>query len=296
MLPAFVFRWMKESSATGFLRFGRKPNVRVQDGEKRYWLGRCCEDCFNQWETPFSAQVFYPLIANGAQRIRYGDWMLKYCVSVSWRVLSMFVEDSPLSHFNDRQRGAVALALKKWAGFLLGTELNPGVYEQHLLPLDSVESFTGGNMPSNINRYLLRAADIDVVAGGGGAFVYSKFAKFILVGFIDVPNPKEWVGTKIHVRDGHVGQGNFTLPKEFGDFIFDKCRRYAEIKEEISENQRAKIAASMRKDLERVAGSETFKALHQDVTLFGKEAFRPVNYAVNYGDTLLNKLISHHFL
>lgn len=276
MLPAFVFRWMKESSATGFLRFGKEPNRRVQDGEKRYWMGCCCEDRLNQWGTPFSDQVFYPLIANGGQRIRYGDWMLKYCVSVSWRVLSMFVEDSRLDHFNERQRAAVARALDRWSGFLLGTEGNPGVYEQHLLPLDSVESFSGGNMPSNINRYLLRAADIDIVAGGGGAFVYSKFAKFILVGFIDVPHPKEWVGTKIHVRDGHVGQGDFTLPKEFGDFIFDKCRRYAEIKEQISENQQAKIAASMRKDLERTATSETFKALHQDVTLFGKKVFRPV--------------------
>lgn len=276
VLPAFVFRWMKKSSATGFFRNGKAPNLRVQDGEKRYWLGRCCEDRLSQWETPFSNQVFYPLIANGGQRIRYGDWMLKFCVSVSWRVLSMFAENSRLDHFNERQLAAITLALDRWSGFLLGTEGNPGIYEQHFLPFDSVESFSGVDMPSNINRYLLRAADIDIVAGGGGAFVYSKFAKFILIGFIDVPNLKEWVGTKIHVRDGHVGQGNFTVPKEFGEFIFDKCRRSAEIKERISEIQQTKIAASMRKDLERTAASETFKALHQDVTLFGKKVFRPI--------------------
>lgn len=276
MLPAFVFRWMKESSATGFLRFGREPNRRVQDGEKRYWLCRDCETLLCQWETQFATQVFHPLIADGGQRIRYGDWMLKYCVSVSWRVLSMFVEDGQLDHFSDRQRASVALALKKWSAFLLGDEPHPGTYEQHFLSLDSVASFTGGEMPANINRYLLRVVDLDL--GNGGAIVYSKFAKFILVGFIDIPYPKQWVGTKVHVREGHVGQGNVVLPKGFRDFLFAKCRRYAEVKELISENQQAKIAASM-KDLDKVAASESFKALQNDVELFGDKAFRRVKPA-----------------
>lgn len=279
MLPAFVFRWMKESSATGFLRFGREPNRRVQDGEKRYWLCRDCETLLCQWETPFATQVFHPLIADGGQRIWYGDWMLKYCVSVSWRVLSMYVEDGQLDHFGDRQRLSVALALKKWSAFLLGDEPHPGAYEQHFLPLDSVESFSGGDMPANINRYLLRAVDLALATGDGGAIVYSKFAKFILVGFIDVPYPKHWVGTKVHVREGHVGQGHITLPKGFGDFLFARCRRYAEVKEQISENQQAKIAASMQKDLDKVAASKSFKALQNDVELFGDEAFRQVKPA-----------------
>lgn len=271
MLPKFVFRWMKKSSATGFLRFGREPNRRVQDGEKRYWLCCDCETLLCQWETQFAAQVFLPLISDGGQRIRYGAWMLKYCVSVSWRVLSMFVEDGQLDHLSDRQRAPVDLALKKWSAFLLDDEPHPGTYEQHFLPLDSVVSFSGGGMPANINRYLLRSVDLDIAARDDGAIVYSKFAKFILVGFIDVLYPKQWVGTKVHARGGHVGHGHFTLPKGFGDFLFARCRRYAEVKEQISEKQQGKIAASMQKDLDNVAAPGSFKALQSDVELFGNQ-------------------------
>jgi hypothetical protein len=32
ILPGFVYPWMKETSATGYLRFRQQPNVRVQDG------------------------------------------------------------------------------------------------------------------------------------------------------------------------------------------------------------------------------------------------------------------------
>lgn len=96
ILPAFVFRWMKDTSATGYLRFGGKPNCRAQDGERRYWLCRGCETRLCQWETEFAAQVFHPLISDGGQRIPYQEWMLKFAVSVSWRVLSLFVEDNRL--------------------------------------------------------------------------------------------------------------------------------------------------------------------------------------------------------
>jgi hypothetical protein len=34
ILPGFVYRWMKETSATGYLRFAQQPNLRVQDGVK----------------------------------------------------------------------------------------------------------------------------------------------------------------------------------------------------------------------------------------------------------------------
>jgi hypothetical protein len=51
ILPGFVYRWMKETSATGYLRFGQQPNVRVQDGLKLHLLCGDCEQRFNQWET-----------------------------------------------------------------------------------------------------------------------------------------------------------------------------------------------------------------------------------------------------
>lgn len=60
ILPAFVFRWMRETSGNGHLRFGEAPNLRVQDGLKRHWLCASCESLFARSETAFADQLFHP--------------------------------------------------------------------------------------------------------------------------------------------------------------------------------------------------------------------------------------------
>ena len=38
VLPAFIYRWLRDTSANGHMRSGEMPNKRIQDGHKRYWL------------------------------------------------------------------------------------------------------------------------------------------------------------------------------------------------------------------------------------------------------------------
>lgn len=102
---------------------------------------------------------------------------------------------------------------------------------------------------------------------------YTKLERFIIVGFIDVERPRQWVGTTIHVREGRVGQGNVTSPQGFGTFLLERCRMDQEIQGAIAEDQREKLAKSMRADKNRLLRSKTFQALHQDVQFFGEEAF-----------------------
>jgi hypothetical protein len=56
VLPSFVFKWMKQA---GYMRFAETPNRRSQDGIKRRWLCRECEDLFNSFETPFANNIFH---------------------------------------------------------------------------------------------------------------------------------------------------------------------------------------------------------------------------------------------
>lgn len=274
IVPAFVFRWMKDTSATGFLRFGKEPNQRVQDGEKRPWLCANCEQLLSGWETRFAAEVFHPLNSDGGRRLRYGEWMLRFCVSLSWRVLLLFQEESGLANLTENQRDAVRIALSTWSDFMQGRQPHPGQFEQHFIPLDAVTGFSGKGMPSNIDRYALRVVDIDIAAAKHGAFVYCKIGKFIVIGFVDMDYPKQWVGTKIHVRDGFVGEGDFTLPQPFGDFLFARSNRSSEREDAISEKQQEKIVASMQGNMERTAKSGSFAALDADVRLFGDAAFK----------------------
>jgi hypothetical protein len=58
IIPSFVYKWLKSTSGTGFLRFGMEPNRRAQDGHKRFWLCGVCEARLNYWETKFANTSF----------------------------------------------------------------------------------------------------------------------------------------------------------------------------------------------------------------------------------------------
>lgn len=273
IVPSFVTKWLKETSATGFMRFGQSPNRRVQDGYKRRWLCRDCEGRLNAWETKFATLIFHPFNEDGGVSVRYADWLIKFCTSISWRVLLMMKEDALLSNFSDRQHRAVEAALQMWADFILERVPHPGRFEQHFLPFDTIENPAQHGMPANINRYLLRTIDLDAVRSSATAFVLCKMGKFFVLGFVDVPNPKQWVGTKVHVRDGSIGPSSYTLPAQFGEYIKGKANRYAIVQHSISDTQRKKIDATLWKDIDRVASSGSFSAMKHDVESFGRDAF-----------------------
>ena len=141
IVPAFVGRWLKDSSATGYLRHGMTMNRRVQDTEKEYWLCGVCEDRFQKWEKLFAEHVFMPLNKGEAARFSYGSWMLKFAVSVSRRSLNLLREMERLSHFTAPLLEDVDLALQTWSEYLLDRRPHPGRFEQHMLLLDSVGKY-----------------------------------------------------------------------------------------------------------------------------------------------------------
>ena len=277
IIPSFVFKWLKETSATGHIRFGQEPNQRIQDGYKIPFLCEDCETTLNEWETQFANTVFHPYTGDRTIRARYADWMLKFCVSISWRVLAMMKEKEGLDHFSQEQAACADNALLTWKQFLDGDIPHPGPYEQHLLPLDAIKSFKGVTLPANINRYLLRTVDIDTVVGERTGFVYSKFGPFVLVGFIYAKTQNEWRGTKIHVRHGEFSPRDYQLPAGFFDYLVGQANKFAMLHEKLSDRQREKIDSAARSNIDRVAKSASFEAMCHDVEMFGGEAFEVHN-------------------
>ena len=104
ILPGFVCRWMKETSATSYLRFGQQPNLRVQDGIKLHLLCADCEQRFNHWETQFANRIFHPMIQGNTPSASYGAWLLLFCASVSWRALVYFIDGKHIDHVPDALR------------------------------------------------------------------------------------------------------------------------------------------------------------------------------------------------
>jgi hypothetical protein len=157
---------------------------------------------------------------------------------------------------------------------LLDKRPHPERHEQHLLPLDLIESYTSPDIPPNINRYILRSVDIEVAwSSPKNVFVYSKLGRFLIVGFINVEQRKKWVGTKVHVQRGVLGSRYYQCPPGFGEFFFERARKAARVLTQISEKQQRKIDQSLQKNMEKGTTSETLKAMDQDVWLFGKAAF-----------------------
>jgi len=97
IVPSFAFRWLKKTSATGFLRTVLEANKRVEDGRKQKLLCKECEHIFNKSETQFANKVYYPYVekeldaAGVAQgiikEIQYEDWLLRFIISVHWRLI-----------------------------------------------------------------------------------------------------------------------------------------------------------------------------------------------------------------
>ncbi|MDZ4137692.1 MAG: hypothetical protein U1D66_02305 [Erythrobacter sp.] len=100
VLPAFVFRWLRDRSGKGHLRNTDNPNRRVQDGLKLPWLCDECEGRFSKFETAFATKAFHPW-HQGQTAISYQEWMLKFCVSVSWRVLQYSRGKNPNAEYTD---------------------------------------------------------------------------------------------------------------------------------------------------------------------------------------------------
>jgi hypothetical protein len=266
IIPAFVFRWLRDTSATGHVRFAETPNKRVQDGLKVPLLCGECEQRLGVWEKLFSEQVFLPWYERSGQPIRYGDWLLKFCVSLSWRVLRHVKDQNGLVHFSDPQKVLSEAALTRWASCILDKAPHPGPFEQHLIPMDAIHSHTFEEVPQNINRYMLRAVELDLPHGSDAAFTYAKIGPFALFGILQ-PTVMKWEGTKIHVRKGILGSRRYVLPAELFNYIKDRAQRYGSIL--MSERQLDKIDADAMRNIERFRGSGTFAAMNHDVRLFG---------------------------
>jgi hypothetical protein len=192
IVSAFAYRWLRSTSVTGFMRYGPSVNRRVQDGIKDYFLCEACEDRFSSYEDVFAKEFFYPFVENNSVCLEYGEGILKFAVSASWRVLAYAKQKNRLKHFRGRHESAVTDCLEVWRAYLLGVRNDIGNHEIHLLPFCGVVDYSGDNVPKNLNRYLRRTIEIDTVVSDRQAVTYCKLGPLTLIGPIEYPDLSRW--------------------------------------------------------------------------------------------------------
>lgn len=272
VLPAFAFRWLRESSGNGHLRSSDTPNRRIQDGVKLHWLCATCEELLSQSEGSFANKLFLPYTNGQKKSFGYSAWLMHFCTSLSWRVLRYYTEQHELKGWPPEAISKVNDAEAVWRDVLLGKRPHPGMFQQHMLPLDQIES-TSGTLAPNINRYLMRAVHMDLCRSETTIFTYAKLGRFIILGFVHEPDWGRWRGTKVHATEGIIEPRKYTLPGAFGKYLNEKASAMSQALESMSDAQHAKVDQAFRGNIDRYIESNAFVAINADVKLFGSDAF-----------------------
>ena len=273
ILPDFAGRWLKNTSATGYLRYSGAPNKRHQDTERLYLFCAICEQRLSVWERKFWLEIFTKVVNDEPRPYRYGPWLLLFGVSVCWRAVLLALEAGhDLSVLTPPERALLSEAMERWRGFMLGLHDNPGIHRVQMLALGLLAGFTGVKPPGGMNTYLARTLQTDVIAGGEshGVLAFAKIGPVVFVGFINPPRRAEqWKGTGLHVKRGEIPRDG-GMPRSFYRYLEQQAARMAKaVREDLSPRQHERIREAYQRNPARAAQSDDTRVLRADIEMFG---------------------------
>lgn len=120
IIPKFIAKWIKMTSDTG--KFRDLDYKRIQDSTKLYFLCEDCENTLSVYEKYFAEKIFHPTVNSTSTDVSYDIRLLKFIVSISWRVLKVVL--------NNREKNAEEInedlinVEKNWRDFLEGRSSN----------------------------------------------------------------------------------------------------------------------------------------------------------------------------
>lgn len=275
-IPKFVGRWLKKTSITGYFRKGNEINKREQDLAKEYWLCGSCEDLFSVWETKFANLIFYPFVDRGSSVVNYQEWLPKFCASLTWRTLTYIKSLNSATNDLKLIENELSLAESHLAKYLLGNVSNLNQYEQHLIPLEKIDSYTYKDLPTNINRYFLRTVAMDIITGEESIYVYTKFPSFLLLGIVKSKHSNEMRTSRIALKSGKLSPRTYTFPAGIGGYICTSADKVNEAYSKIKPEDLKKFEAYIENNLEKVSNSKLLEAILHDYEMFGSESILKV--------------------
>jgi hypothetical protein len=267
LVPAFVGRYLKETSATGYLRNGVNPNRRQQDTNKEPLLCNQCEGTFSTFENEFSRKAFPIIQGDDFKELNYDSWLLKFLVSVNWRLLVTNHEE--VANDSPQFKGIIQNTLGNWRLFLLGKRNQPGGVH-HMFVISGVPVKITGDVHQKTLHYLLRGIDGAAIVLGRSIGVYTKLLRTMFYSPLVPESPSGWKNTRIHAGPGRIVSPQTVAMPGLGDYIQERIK--AMHSTPLSEVQRQKIADAMLKNPERAIASESFKVHQATRRLLGEKA------------------------
>ncbi len=222
IIPRFVGKWIKETSATGFLRGAEKPVKRLQDLPTLPLLCEKCEERFSAFETYFANEIFYPFLEKKVRSFEYDGRLLSFLVSLGWRVLKANQETVALEapyHSPSLDKAEV-----DWRNFLGGktTNIQPG--ESHLFFL---EGNVEGTIPEKFDWYVERTTDTTIGGDKNRIFAYTKFPMMVFVTSVYPTQLEGWHGTLVGEK-GRISSPQNVEDEGFASFLVSRANIVAQ--------------------------------------------------------------------
>jgi hypothetical protein len=276
IFPAFVFRWLKDTSVTGHMRDPRHGNRRVQDGPKVPLLCSQCEQILSKDESEFNLkifQVFTTKFLDLAGRItsdgylRYGEWLNRFAISLAWR--------SFVSHFyTEYPNGASAstiqrvnVILERWRKYLVNESQDYGKTVSYLLFLRDIHAGEG-TLPTEISpkitHYLMRSVDGALIFDGESFLDMTKLGPVM---FLTAMYPKQIIGypNSSIARTGKIKiEQNWTNARLNSYLLVSRPNEFDKLRGK-TERQQAQVDEALKKNLHRVDTTMTMSVLKADL-------------------------------
>jgi hypothetical protein len=266
IVPAFAVRYLKRTSATGYLRGAIEPHLRRQDLDTLPLLCHDCEELVSASERQFSLSAFPLIQGDDFRELEYGPWLLKFAVSLNWRAL-VAARDDVLRDFPQFAR-VLEKTLEQWRLFLIGNHSTPGT-EHHLFVFAGVPESVSVGFHPKLLHYALRAIDVTQAVGKRHLAGYAKMMRSIFYSPIIPSAANGWKRTRIHAGGGRLASPQEIKMPGFGEFI--NSRIAEAFTQPLSEKQAKKIQEAMLKNPDRAIASESYKVHRASRAIFGKD-------------------------
>ena len=255
IIPKFVGKWLKETSATGFLVKATDASKRVQDLITEKLLCTDCEECFSKFETYFANQIFYPF-HNKQKSFEYDERLKKFAVSLCWRILKIGL-DEELKSEHPNFVSSIDKAESIWRDYLLGNITDIIPFENHLIFFDYAEH--NENLHEKFNSYTLRSVDGTLVFFNERLYAYVKLPWMAFVSSILPEKMERWEGTFIH-NTGVISNPQQIRYPEFEGFLQNRVAKCFSISEGPSKEQiQDRLSKAAKKDPQKILKSETLE-------------------------------------
>lgn len=266
IIPKFVFRWLKETSATGMIRGQKDPNKLYQDGFKTKLLCKICENKFNKWETQFANKIFWPYIKKERDSFDYEEWLTKFIISLNWRLLINWPkEDEVLSK---RIQEKLSIAEYRFRKYLLNQRKKYGHYQNNLIFVDYIES-ANFDVPTGLTRYLGRTIDAIIAYGKKELWMYIKLGKIISITIIYGQKLLDWKDSRIEPLKGTISTKQIICEK-LGPFLLNRNEEIKERMKVYDGRYKSKFWKKVMNDPDAFVKTETFRSYLEEERLTGK--------------------------